>query len=55
MKIYIKSSFEELEQKTKGTKYEGKKIHTFQDEETGAPMVSIEIAKELKLKNFKCD
>ena len=47
---YIKTSFEELEQKTKGTEFEGKRVHTYLDKDTAAPMVEIEMAKKLKLK-----
>jgi hypothetical protein len=50
---YIASSFEELEIKSKGTIYEGKRIYAYLDEYTAAPMVYLEIAKDLKLKNCK--
>jgi hypothetical protein len=48
--MYIKTTFLELEEKTKNTKWEGKKVHSYQEEGTGAPMVELELAKELKLK-----
>jgi hypothetical protein len=50
---YVKTSFEELEQKTKNTEWEGKKVHSYLDEYTGAPMVELGFAKKLKLKNVK--
>jgi hypothetical protein len=55
---YIKTSFVEIEEKTKGTELEGKRIHSYLDESTFSPMISYDLAKKLRFKNlnkrFQC-
>jgi len=45
---YIKTSFVEIEEKTKGTELEGKRIHSYLDESTFSPMISYD-SKKIKI------
>lgn len=52
--IYFKTTFEEMEILSKGTKFENKKIYLFLNELTAAPIISIFMALLLGFK-FKWD
>jgi len=50
---YIETTFEEMELKSRGTKYEGTSFHSFLKEPTATPMVSLEIGIELDIKGLE--
>jgi len=50
---YIETTFEEMELKSKGTKYEGTSFHSFLKEHEGTPIVTLEIGEELGIKGHE--
>jgi len=48
--IFLKTTFEEMETLSRGTEFEGKRMHLFLDETTAAPIISIFMTLYLRFK-----